>query len=109
MNFQLLLPAYGNGILDIQHPPIVVLDHVQKIKEINEFIDSKNEEVKKYEIEFEQLQMESDDIKRKIYRLNDNIDKFHLLKKNYLSDLERSFYLYVFKNLFLFLHFTLHI
>lgn len=61
----------------------------KKIKEINEFIDSKNEEVKKYEIEFEQLQMESDDIKRKIYRLNDNIDKFHLLKKNYLSDLER--------------------
>ena len=61
----------------------------KKIKEINEFIDCKNEEVKKYEIEFEQLQMESDDIKRKIYRLNDNIDKFHLLKKNYLSDLER--------------------
>lgn len=61
----------------------------EKIKEINEFIDSKNEEVKKYEIEFEQLQIKSDEIKRKIYRLNDNIDKFHLLKKNYLSDLER--------------------
>lgn len=61
----------------------------EKIKEINEFIDSKNEEVKKYEIEFEQLQTKSDEIKRKIYRLNDNIDKFHLLKKNYLSDLER--------------------
>ena len=61
----------------------------KKIKETNEFIDSKNEEVKKYEIEFEQLQIKSDEIKRKIYRLNDNIDKFHLLKKNYLSDLER--------------------
>lgn len=60
-----------------------------KIKEINEFIDNKNEEVKKYETEFEQLQIKSDEIKRKIYRLNDNTDKFHLLKKNYLSDLER--------------------
>lgn len=60
-----------------------------KIKEINEFIDNKNEEVKKYETEFEQLQIKSDEIKRKIYRLNDNTDKFYLLKKNYLSDLER--------------------
>lgn len=61
----------------------------EEIKEINEFIECKNEEVKKYETEFEQLQNKSDEIKRKIYRLNDNIDKFNLLKKNYLSDLER--------------------
>ena len=61
----------------------------EKIKKINEFIENKNEEVKKYEVEFEQLQFKSDEIKRKIYRLNCNIDKFHLLKKNYLSDLER--------------------
>lgn len=61
----------------------------EEIKEINEFIDCKNKEVKKYEIEFEQLQIESDVIKRKIYRLNDNINKFQLLRKNYLSDLER--------------------
>ena len=61
----------------------------EEIKEINEFIDRKNEEVKKYETEFEQLQIKSDEIKRKIYRLNDNISKFHLLRKNYLSDLER--------------------
>ena len=37
----------------------------KKIKETNEFIDSKNEEVKKYEIEFEQLQMESGPAVRK--------------------------------------------
>ena len=61
----------------------------EEIRKINEFIDCKNEEVKKYETEFEQLQFESDEIKRKIYRLNDNINKFLLLKKNYLSDLER--------------------
>ena len=35
----------------------------EKIKEINEFIDSKNEEVKKYEIEFEQLQIKSDEVR----------------------------------------------
>ena len=64
-------------------------DIVEKIKEINEFIDCKKEEVKKYETEYEQLQSKSGEIRRKIFRLNDNIDKFHLLKKNYLSDLER--------------------
>lgn len=61
----------------------------EEIRGINEFIECKNKEVKKYETEFEQLQIESDEIKRKIYRLNDNINKFLLLKKNYLSDLER--------------------
>lgn len=64
-------------------------DIVEKIKEINEFIDCKKEEVKKYETEYEQLQSKSGEIRRKIFRLNDNIDKFHLLKKNYLSDMER--------------------
>lgn len=64
-------------------------DIVEKIKEINEFINCKKEEVKKYETEYEQLQSKSGEIRRKISRLNDNIDKFHLLKKNYLSDLER--------------------
>lgn len=61
----------------------------EEIDKINKFIDCKNEEVKKCEIEYEQLQMKSDEIKRKIYRLNDNISKFNLLRKNYLSDLER--------------------
>lgn len=61
----------------------------EEIENINKFIEIKNEEVKKYEIEFEKLQVRSEDIKREIYRLRDNINKFYLLKKNYLSDLER--------------------
>lgn len=61
----------------------------EEIDNINKFIEVKNEEVKKYETEFEKLQVKSEDIKREIYRLRDNINKFYLLKKNYLSDLER--------------------
>lgn len=61
----------------------------EKIENINKFIEVKNEQVKKYETEFEKLQIKSEEIKREIYRLHDNINKFYLLKKNYLSDLER--------------------
>lgn len=64
-------------------------NHMEEIEKINKFIECKNEEVKKYEIEYEQLQIKSDEIKRKIFRLKDNIGKFSLLRKNYLSDLER--------------------
>lgn len=62
---------------------------MEEIEKINQFIECKNEEVKKYETEYEQLQIKSDEIKRKVFRLNDNISKFSLLRKNYLSDLER--------------------
>ncbi|MFC0699365.1 AAA family ATPase [Anaerostipes butyraticus] len=78
-----------NAGLEVQDKIRDGQDIVEKIKEINEFIDCKKEEVKKYETEYEQLQSKSGEIRRKIFRLNDNIDKFHLLKKNYLSDLER--------------------
>lgn len=61
----------------------------EEIENLNKFIEVKNEEVKQYETEFEKLQIESEEIKREIYRLRDNINKFYLLKKNYLSDLER--------------------
>lgn len=61
----------------------------EEIENINKFIEVKNEEVKQYETEFGKLQIESEEIKREIYRLHDNINKFYLLKKNYLSDLER--------------------
>lgn len=78
-----------NAGLEVQDKIRDGQDIVEKIKEINEFIDCKKEEVKKYETEYEQLQSKSGEIRRKIFRLNDNIDKFHLLKKNYLSDMER--------------------
>lgn len=69
---------------DVNYPSLM-----EEIEKINKFIECKNEEVKKYEMEYEQLQMKSDEIKRKVTRLNDNISKFSLLRKNYLSDLER--------------------
>lgn len=55
---------------DVNYPSLM-----EEIEKINKFIECKNEEVKKYEMEYEQLQMKSDEIKRKVTRLNDNISK----------------------------------
>lgn len=78
-----------NADLEAKTKDVNQLSLMEEIEKINKFIECKNEEVKKYETEYEQLQMKSDDIKRKVFRLNDNINKFSLLRKNYLSDLER--------------------
>ena len=65
-----------------------------EIIELNKFIKEKSEEIKKYELDYKEIQTEIEIKNTELKHLLNNNNKFVLLKKNYLSDLERLEFIY---------------
>lgn len=65
-----------------------------EIIELNKFIKEKSEEIKKYELDYKGIQTEIEIKNTELKHLLNNNNKFVLLKKNYLSDLERLEFIY---------------
>lgn len=65
-----------------------------EIIELNKFIKEKSEEIKKYELDYKEIQIEIEIKNTELKHLLNNNNKFVLLKKNYLSDLERLEFIY---------------
>lgn len=65
-----------------------------EIIELNKFIKEKSEEIKKYELDYKEIQTEIEIKNTELKHLLNNNKKFVLLKKNYLSDLERLEFIY---------------
>lgn len=65
-----------------------------EIIELNKFIKEKSEEIKKYELDYKEVQTEIEIKNTELKHLLNNNNKFVLLKKNYLSDLERLEFIY---------------
>ena len=65
-----------------------------EIIELNKFIKEKSEEIKKYELDYKEIQTEIKIKNTELKHLLNNNNKFVLLKKNYLSDLERLEFIY---------------
>ena len=65
-----------------------------EIIELNKFIKEKSEEIKKYELDYKEIQTELEIKNTELKHLLNNNNKFVLLKKNYLSDLERLEFIY---------------
>lgn len=65
-----------------------------EIIELNKFIKEKSEEIKKYELDYKEIQTEIEIKNTALKHLLNNNNKFVLLKKNYLSDLERLEFIY---------------
>lgn len=65
-----------------------------EIIELNKFIKEKSEEIKKYELDYKEIQTEIVIKNTELKHLLNNNNKFVLLKKNYLSDLERLEFIY---------------
>lgn len=72
-----------NGVEDIKS------EKSTEIIELNKFIKEKTDEIKKYEVEYKNIQAEIELENTELKRLLNNNNKFKLLKENYLSDLER--------------------
>lgn len=72
-----------NGVEDIKS------EKSTEIIELNKFIKEKTDEIKKYEVEYKNIQAEIELENTELKRLLNNNNKFKLLKKNYLSDLDR--------------------
>ena len=65
-----------------------------EIIELNKFVKEKSEEIKKYELDYKEIQTEIEIKNTELKHLLNNNNKFVLLKKNYLSDLERLEFIY---------------
>ena len=65
-----------------------------EIIELNKFIKEKSEEIKKYELDYKEIQTEIEIKNPELTHLLNKNNKFVLLKKNYLSDLERLEFIY---------------
>lgn len=72
-----------NGVEDLKP------EKSTEIIELNKFIKEKTDEIKKYEVEYKNIQAEIELENTELKRLLNNNNKFKLLKKNYLSDLDR--------------------
>lgn len=72
-----------NGVKDLKP------EKSTEIIELNKFIKEKTNEIKKYEVEYKNIQAEIELENTELKRLLNNNNKFKLLKKNYLSDLDR--------------------
>lgn len=71
------------GVEDIK------LEKSTEIIELNKFIKEKTDEIKKHELEYKNTQAEIEFENTELKRLLNTNNKFKLLKKNYLSDLDR--------------------
>ena len=78
----------------IENVEDIKADQSVEIIELNKFIKEKSEKIKNYELEYKKLQTEIETKNTELRHLLNNNKKFVLLKKNYLSDLERLEFIY---------------
>lgn len=62
---------------------------LSEIEELNNFIDEKTKIISECESEYRSIQKEIENVNAEINRLTNTNNKFVLLRKNYLSDIER--------------------